>query len=463
MTHPDPTTRPPAFAPIAQLARDLRSGATSSVALTRECLRRIAAHDGHFKSFIAVYEPEALAAAALADKELGAGRDRGPLHGIPVALKDLVNIEGKPTTAGSPLLADNIARQDADIVRRIVEAGGVIVGKTHMVQLALGAWGTNSHMDTPRNPAGRAADTLAPGGSSSGSAVAVAAHLVPWAIGSDTGGSVRVPAAFCGIVGFKPTIDALPRGGVYPLSESLDSLGLLVSSVEDARLCFEALASLPAASPDANPKASRRIGVLEADELAPLAPAVARNHALSLQRLEEAGFSLVPFRFPAPLAAFKAPTNAIMIAEGAWVNDRLLDDPEAPMDPSVRPRLIAARATTAVQYLEAQATAARWQQAFAAEMDRLGLSAIAMPTTAMTAPRLEDIDHDLAPVHFTRPINLLALCGIALPAGQDEDQRPIGLQLVGRAGDDHALLGVASAVGSALNESPAPAPEPCSV
>lgn len=457
MTNPDPTTRPPAFAAIAQLARDLRSGATTSVALTRECLRRIAAHDGHFKSFLAVYEEEALAAAALADQELRAGRDRGPLHGIPVALKDLVNIEGKPTTAGSPLLADNIARQDADIVRRIVDAGGVIVGKTHMVQLALGAWGTNSHMDTPRNPAGRATDTLAPGGSSSGSAVAVAAHLVPWAIGSDTGGSVRVPAAFCGIVGFKPTIDALPRGGVYPLSDSLDSLGLLASSVQDARLCFEALVGAPAASPDAR----RRIGVLEADELAPLAPAVARSHAQSLQRLEEAGLSLVPFRFPAPLAAFKEPTNAIMIAEGAWVNDRLLDDPDAPMDPSVRPRLIAARATTAVQYLQAQATAARWQLAFADEMDHLGLSAIAMPTTAMTAPRLEDIDHDLAPVHFTRPINLLALCGIALPADQDGDERPIGLQLVGRAGDDHALLDIASRVSAALHPSRAPSPEHC--
>jgi aspartyl-tRNA(Asn)/glutamyl-tRNA(Gln) amidotransferase subunit A len=459
MTNPDPTTRPTAFAPIAELARDLRNGATTSVALTRECLRRIAAHDGHFKSFIAVYEPEALAAAALADKELGAGRDRGPLHGIPVALKDLVNIQGKPTTAGSPLLAGNIAAQDADIVRRIVEAGGVVVGKTHMVQLALGAWGTNPHMGTPRNPAGRATDTLAPGGSSSGSAVAVAAHLVPWAIGSDTGGSVRVPAAFCGIVGFKPTIDALPRVGVYPLSETLDSLGLLVSSVQDALLCFGALVGAPAASPDA----SRRIGVLEADELAPLAPAVARSYAQSLERLEAAGFSLVPFAFPAPLAAFKEPTNAIMIAEGAWVNDRLLDDPVAPMDPSVRPRLIAARATTAVQYLEAQATAARWQQAFAAEMDRLGLAAIAMPTTAMTAPRLEDIDHNLAPVHFTRPINLLALCGIALPAGQDDDERPIGLQLVGRAGDDHALLDVACAVGTVLDPSQAPSPEPCSV
>ncbi|MGR4869961.1 amidase [Variovorax sp. LARHSF232] len=450
--------RPPAFAPMAELSRALRTGETSSVELTQECLRRIAAHDAGFKSFLAVYKEEALAAAALADQELRAGHDRGPLHGIPVALKDLVDIQGKPTTAGSPLLLANIAQEDAAIVQRIAEVGGVIVGKTHLVQFALGAWGTNAHMDTPRNPAGRATDTLVAGGSSSGSAVAVAARLVPWAIGSDTGGSVRVPAAFCGIVGFKPTIDALPRGGVYPLSDTLDSLGLFASSVQDARLCFEALAGAPRATPDAR----RRIGVLEAEELVPLAPAVARCHAQSLKRLEQAGFSLVPLRLPAPLAAFREATNAIMIAEGAWVNDRFLDDPDAPIDPSVRPRLIAARATTVAQYLEAQATASRWQQAFAGEMDRLGLGAVAMPVTAMTAPRIEDVDHDVAPVHFTRPVNLLALCGIALPAGQDEDERPIGLQLVGRAGDDHALLAVASAVVAALAWSPASSQEFCS-
>lgn len=450
-------TKPPAFASIAELSRALRAGKTSSVALTHECLRRIAAHDDHFKSFLSVHESDALAAAALADQELRAGRDRGLLHGIPVALKDLVNMQGKPTTAGSPLLASNIAAEDAAIVRRIVDAGGVIVGKTHLVQFALGAWGTNAHMDTPRNPAGRATDTLAPGGSSSGSAVAVAAHLVPWAVGSDTGGSVRVPAAFCGIVGFKPTIDALPREGVYPLSDTLDSLGLLASSVEDARSCFEALAGARGAAHEVR----RRIGILEADELEPLAPAVARCHARSLQRLEQAGFSLVPFRFPAPLAAFKEPTNAIMIAEGARVNDRFLDDPDLPIDPSVRPRLIAARSTTAVQYLEARATASRWQQAFADEMDRLELSAVAMPVTAMAAPRIEDIDHNLAPVHFTRPVNLLALCGIALPAGQDDDRRPIGLQLVGRARDDHALLDVASEVAGALRPARAALQETC--
>lgn len=441
---------PAAFASIAQLGADLRSGRTTCTALVRDCLERIGAYDGVFKSFIAVYASEALAAAQRLDAELRAGHDRGALHGIPVALKDLVDIEGQPTTAGSPLLARNIAAQDAAIVERINALGGIIIGKTHMVQFALGAWGTNSHMDTPRNPAGRAADTLVPGGSSSGSAVAVAAHLVPWSIGSDTGGSVRVPAAFCGVVGFKPTIDALPRGGVYALSKTLDSLGLFANSVADARLCFNALVGADGAAAGG----AARIGVLAPDELTGLAPAVAQSLADSLAQLQAAGHELVPFRFPAPLAEFRAPTNAIMIAEGAAVNDAFLDDPSLPMDSSVRPRFIAARSTTAVQYLQAQATALLWQQQFAQEMDRLQLAAIAMPVTAMAAPRAQDVDHDVAPVHFSRPVNFLALSGISLPAGQDDDARPIGLQLVGRAGDDHALLALAAVVADAISCAP---------
>lgn len=439
---------PAPFASIAQLGADLRSGRSTCTALVRDCLERIAAYDEVFKSFIAVYAAQALADAARLDAELRAGHDRGALHGIPVALKDLVDIQGQATTAGSPLLLRNIAAQNAAIVERIHALGGIIIGKTHLVQFALGAWGTNAHMDTPRNPAGHVADTLVPGGSSSGSSVAVAARLVPWSIGSDTGGSVRVPAAFCGVVGFKPTIDSLPRQGVYPLSKTLDSLGLFANSVQDAQLCFRALAGAGAVAPQPG---RLRLGVLPDDELSTLEPAVAQSLARSLEQLQAAGHALVPFRFPAPLAQFRAPTNAIMIAEGAAVNHAFLDDPALPIDPSVRPRLVAARATTAVEYLQAQATALLWQQQFAGEMDRLQLDAIAMPVTAMAAPRAHEVDHDIAPVHFSRPVNFLALCAVSVPAGHDEAARPIGLQLVGRAGHDHALLALAAAVAAAIS------------
>ena len=436
---------PSEFPPLADIAADLRSGRTSSIDLTRECLQRIARFDPVLKCFISVYEDEALAAARQADGEFASGLDKGPLHGIPVALKDLFDMRGKPTTAGSPLLLKNDAKNDAEIVKRLQRAGAVIVGKTHLVQFALGSWGTNEHMDTPRNPHGTATTTLLPGGSSSGSTVAVAANLVPWALGTDTGGSVRVPAAFCGIVGFKPTIDTLPRQGVFPLSQSLDSVGILARSVDDARICFDALKEEEQA-PALVLQPSMRVGRLMPQELAALQPDVARAYADNLAQLESAGFTLVPFEFPVPIEAFKSVTNAIMITEGAAVNARFLADENALIDASVRPRLVAASATLAVDYLHAQATAVEWKIKFAESMRRLEIAAVVMPTTACTAPRLEDVDHSQAPVHFTRPMNLLALCALSMPAGFDSNGRPIGLQVVGGALDDRRLLAVAAAM-----------------
>lgn len=438
MTNTTRTSTPAPFPSIAQLGAALRSGQSTSLALVEECLQRIAQFDTALHCFIGVYAEEARAAARTADAELAAGLDRGPLHGIPTALKDLVDLAGKPTTAGSPLLQGNRARHDAELVERLRRAGAVVVGKTHLVQFALGAWGTNPHMGTPVNPHGSADMPLAPGGSSSGSAAAVAAHLVPWAIGTDTGGSVRVPAAFCGIVGFKPTIDALPRGGVYGLSQSLDSVGILAASTADAQACFRALAGTTGAAP--GPLAPQRIGFLPAADLAGTAPALLADYARCLARLRTAGHALHAFRYPVAIADFKPPTNAIMVAEGAAANHALLDDPGAPIDPAVRPRLLAARATTAVEYLQAQALARQWQAQFTAGMDARGLDVLLTPTTQDTAPPLADIDHNVAPVHFTRPVNLLGLCGLSLPTGADAQRRPIGLQLVGRAHDDQRLL-----------------------
>lgn len=444
-----PIQIPSEFPPLADMATDLRSGRTSSVDLTRDCLQRIARFDADLKCFIAVYADEALAAAERADRDIASGLDKGPLHGIPVALKDLFDIKAKPTTAGSPLLLKNDAKKDAEIVERLHRAGAIIVGKTHLVQFALGSWGTNEHMETPRNPHGSSATTLVPGGSSSGSAVAVSANLVPWALGTDTGGSVRVPAAFCGIVGFKPTIDALPRQGVFPLSQSLDSVGILARSVEDARICFDALQE-EKQTPMSAPQPPMRVGRLLPQELEGLQPDVARSYAESLATLERAGFTLVPFEFPVPIEAFKGVTNAIMITEGAAVNARFLEDEALLIDSSVRPRLVAARSTLAIDYLHAQALAAQWKIEFADSMRRLEIAAVVMPTTSCTAPKLEDVDHGQAPVHFTRPINLLALCALSIPAGTDAMGRPIGLQVVGGASDDKRLLAIAAAMEIAI-------------
>ena len=228
-----------AFESITNLSARIRAGQLSAVKVVEELLGRIGALDAQLHSFIRIMPERALAQAQAAESALRSGADPGSLCGIPYAAKDLFDVKGVPTTAGTHLLADNIAAEDSTVVRKLGAAGMVLLGKTHTVQFAYGAAGLNHDHGTPHNPWHPAPH--APGGSSSGSAVAVASGLVPMALGTDTGGSVRVPAALCGIVGLKTTIGRVSRSGVYPLSWTLDSVGPLTRSVEDAALVYQAL------------------------------------------------------------------------------------------------------------------------------------------------------------------------------------------------------------------------------
>ena len=220
------------FEPITSLAARIRGGQLSPVVCTEELLRRIATLDKRLQSFIRVMPERALAQAQAAESALKGGADLGPLQGIPYAAKDLFDVKGVPTTAGTHLLAGNIAAEDCTVVRKLNAAGMALLGKTYTVQFAYSAVGINHDQGTPHNPWHTVPH--APGGSSSGSAVAVAAGLVPMALGTDTGGSVRVPAALCGIVGLKTTVGRVSRAGVYPLCWTLDSVGPITRSVEDA-------------------------------------------------------------------------------------------------------------------------------------------------------------------------------------------------------------------------------------
>ncbi len=219
---------------IAELGRRLRTGELTPVTLTEALLARIEDLDGTLGAFQLVSADRALAAARAADTALAAGHDLGPLHGIPYAAKDLFDVSGLPTTAGTRLLDDNVADADSTVVARLSRAGMILLGKTKTVQFAYGGAGINRDLGTPHNPWHRTHHL--PGGSSSGSAVAVAAGMAPAALGSDTGGSVRIPAALCGITGLKTTVGQVSRAGVYPLSWSLDSVGPLTRTVEDAAL-----------------------------------------------------------------------------------------------------------------------------------------------------------------------------------------------------------------------------------
>src|SRR5206468_1957605 len=227
------------FATITELAAQLRAGAVSPVKLAEALLDRIRALDKRLHAFIAVSADRALAEARAAETLLKNGHDLGPLQGVPYAVKDLYDVKGIATSAGTRLLHDNVAAVDCAAVRRLASAGMVLVGKTHTVQFAFGGVGINHEYGTPHNP--WHATAHAPGGSSSGSGVAVGSGVVPMALGSDTGGSVRIPAALCGTVGLKTTVGRISRAGVFPLSWTLDSVGPLTRSVEDAALVYQCL------------------------------------------------------------------------------------------------------------------------------------------------------------------------------------------------------------------------------
>ena len=226
--------------PAHRLAAEISARRLSPVALIEALIAKISAQDPKLNAFVDTYFDDARLAAEGADKAIRAGHAIGPLHGIPIALKDLVELDGHIVTGGSKIWAARRATRSATLAQRLIQAGMIVIGKTHSVEFAFGGWGTNQHMGTPRNPWDMKTHRV-PGGSSSGSGVAVAARLVPWAIGTDTGGSVRLPASFCGVTGLKTTIGRISTHGVLPLAPTLDTPGPITRNVEDAALLYQLL------------------------------------------------------------------------------------------------------------------------------------------------------------------------------------------------------------------------------
>src|SRR6516164_9842458 len=255
-----------ALLPAHVLSTEIGARRLSPVDLVEAMLARIRARDPKLHAFVEVYAEEARLAAEAADKAIRSGHAVGPLHGIPIALKDLIEIDGKVTTGGSEVWRDRRSGCTATLARRLIAAGLIVTGKTHTVEFAMGGWGTNQYRGTPWNP-WDPTTARTPGGSSSGSGVAVAAGLAPWAIGTDTGGSVRLPASWCGLSGLKTTIGRVSTYGILPLSPSLDTPGPMARSVEDAALLYRAIEGPDPADPrtlgrpPAGPLATMRRGV----------------------------------------------------------------------------------------------------------------------------------------------------------------------------------------------------------
>lgn len=446
---------------ILEAARLLRAKKVSSVELVEESLRRIAELDPNINAFLTVTGESACEAARLADHELARGYDRGPLHGIPIALKDLFCTRGVRTTAGSKLFADYIPDHDATVVERLAAAGAVAVGKTNMHELAYGITSNNPHFGAVRNPAN---PERIPGGSSGGSGASVAAGMVLAAMGTDTGGSIRIPASYCGVVGLKPTYGRVSRFGVLPLGFSLDHVGPLTRTVRDAALVLNAVAGhdprddsssrrpvddyLPPA--DASLKGVR-IGVPENFGFDRVIPEVAAAVRWALALAERLGAQVVPVRLP-DMDAVNAIGRVILLAEASAVYARHLEERDK-IGADVFALLQQGRMVFATDYVNAQRLRREKCGQFRAVWRNADF--LALPATPIAAPKLgqatveiagETEDVRLASTRLVRGFNVLGLPAISIPCGADEAGLPLGIEIVAPEFHEAGLLRVAAAL-----------------
>ena len=441
---------------ITDVAPRLAARAVSSVEITQACVDVIARRNAELKAFITIFADEALAQASLADADIAAGRYLGPLHGVPVSLKDLIDVAGAPTTAASRVRAGTVADRDASIVTRLRKAGAIIIGKCNLHEFAFGTTGEESAFGRTLNPADL---TRSPGGSSGGSAVSVATGMALASVGTDTGGSIRIPAAACGCVGLKPTFGEFPSDGIVPLSRSLDHIGPIARTVGDASLVYHALrgSNLSAAAGDAKvPSLSLRLGLPGPYFMDILDEEVRERFGEAVRRLRSAGVGVGEVRIP---HAAVAPSVylAIQLPEASAYHATALERQPQDYLPGVRQRLELGRYVLAEDYVRAQ----RGRDLLRREVDAAlgGCDALVLPTLPIPAPRFGEttvsIGGKAEPVRglmlrLTQLFNLTGHPAISIPCGTTAAGLPCGLQLAGRINRTEALLRAARACAEAL-------------
>ena len=454
----DPAVTASPGATIAEVGLALRAGATTAAALVEDCFATITRRDPTLNAFITVRRDDARREAQTLDAELARGHCRGPLHGIPISLKDIIDLAGTPTTAASRLRAGHRAAADAPVTARLRAAGAVLVGKCNLHEFAFGTTGEESACGATRNPH---APAHTPGGSSSGSAVGVAAGMALASVGTDTGGSIRIPAAACGVVGLKPTHGEVSAAGIVPLAPSLDHVGPLARSVRDAALLYRVLRDGPhggrdAAAADAPPTEARpRLGIPRRYFLDLLEPAVERAFDDAVGRLARAGCRIDDVDVPhaADTASIYLHTQ---LAEAADQHRENLDERPDDYARGVRLRLELGRYVLAEDYVRAQ----RGRHVLTAEVDAAlaDRAALVLPTLPVVPPRLGAATIAIGGttgsarslmLRLTQLFDVTGHPAISLPCGM-AGGLPAGLQLVGRRGDTEGLLAVAADVEEAV-------------
>ena len=448
---------------LSEASQLVRSKKVSPVELTRECLSRIERLNPKLNAFITVTADSALAEARQAEEEIKRDRWRGPLHGIPIALKDLVDSAGLRTTAASGLFKDRVPTQDAEIVRRLKAAGAVFLGKLNLHEFAYGGSSAISYFAPVRNPWNL---DYSPGGSSGGSAAAVAAQLCYGAIGSDTGGSIRQPAAYCGIVGLKPTYGRVSTSGVIPLSWSLDHLGPMTRTAMDAALMLQVIAgydaqdttSIDVPVPDyaatiAATTTSLRLGILRAyfdDALHPEIQAAMEAAVSVLKRLTSIQRDIAPLATDRTYSSMMDPYVAILRAEAyAYHKEYVSKSPELYQAPTLK-RIQAGAEVTTSAYIQALRQREQIRRSVSRVFETVDL--LFTPTACVPAFAIADLadpntlrEKELLMLRNTRPFNMLGLPTVSVPCGFTQTGLPIGMQITGPPGGEATVLRLAYA------------------
>jgi len=442
-----------AFTSAADLGRALAQGHITSEALVTAALARIRKFDVHLNAFVEVYEQSALIAARESDSRRLRNQSRGPLDGVPFAAKDLFDVEGRATLAGSKATTKAIATRSASAIKRLLDQGMVLLGKTHTVEFAYGSWGTNPSSKTPVNPRDAVVPRV-PGGSSSGSGVAVAAGFVPVALGTDTGGSIRTPSALCGVVGMKTSLGLIGRGGVQPLAFLFDIVGPMTRTVEDAALI---LASLQGHDPD-DPSTfgvQRQDPIIDLDrgakglllrhpplaDLAAAEPGILVLFRQTLAEFEAMGAVVEEKPLPRPFETY-ASLTANMTTVEAWGRYRpMVQQENSLVDPEIAKRMSRGATMNIADYLDYLEQRRVMQIEFDGYFS--GADAVLLPTSPITAKPLEGIHDTPAPFGtFARLANLMDLASISIPMGEVENL-PSGLQIIVRRFADPMALRIA--------------------
>lgn len=447
---------------LAAARAELAAGRATSAGLTTAALQRIADPSGEgARTFTRVLTQRAQRLARASDSLRDAGLVRSPIEGLPVSVKDLFDVAGEATTAGSVVLRDAPpAAHDADAVQRLLAAGAVLVGKTNMTEFAYSGLGLNPHYGTPANPWHRGERRI-PGGSSSGAAVAVTDGMCVASVGSDTGGSARIPAALCGITGFKPTARRMPATGLVPLSHSLDAVGVMARDVAGCAAMDAVLSGAPNAqgAPASRPWRLRQARFAVPTTLVQdgMDAQVATAFRHALQRLAAAGAQLVELAVPEfdELATINA-AGGFSAAESWTWHAELIERRGDGYDPRVITRILRGRDFTARAYLALQAQRVDWQRRVAA---RLGeFDGWLMPTVPLVAPHIDALEADEAQYFAVNAamlrnpsiVNFMDGCAISLPCHAAGDA-PVGLSLAGLSMSDAALLGWSADIERALS------------